>query len=254
MTVWEEYQGNGSGRWLLPLLLSVVLHLVLLQLLIQVRENLPPRITGSTQLTVLLTGPAQPVSAPAAPVPESGPSAVQPGAQVLPEEPGRRQGKTISPVPRLVPGKMKIILPAEMAQADPPLSPVPPTTVGTSPVLVPGEGTSKADGPETGAGSLAEAPATLRQAVPLAGDSRPPEYPALARKRGWEGKVLLVVVVGCDGAVQTVRVQSGSSHDLLDEAALRAVREWRFQPGTRNGEPVAMQVLVPVNFMLQSNS
>ena len=77
---------------------------------------------------------------------------------------------------------------------------------------------------------------------------------APARKRGWEGKVLLAVAVASDGAVQAVRVQSGSSHDLLDEAALQAVRGWRFQPGTRDGEPVAMQVLVPVHFILQDNS
>jgi protein TonB len=253
MTVWEEYQGNGSARWLLPLLLSVVLHLVLLQLLIQVRESLPPRIAGSTQLTVLLTGSAQPATAPTATVPESGPPAVLPEAPVPIEEPASMQGKTISPVPRLVPGKMKIILPAEVAD-DQPFSSLPPTAAGANPALVPGKGGDGADGPEIGAGVPAAASATLREAVPLAGDNRPPEYPALARKRGWEGKVLLEVVVGCDGTVQTVRVQSGSSHDLLDEAALRAVREWRFQPGTRNGEPEAMQVLVPVNFMLQSNS
>jgi protein TonB len=61
------------------------------------------------------------------------------------------------------------------------------------------------------------------------------------------------VDVARDGFVQAARVQAGSGHDLLDEAALRAVRKWRFQPGTRDGEPVAMQVLVPVHFILKDN-
>lgn len=256
MTVWEEYQGDGTVkvRWLLPLLLSLVLHLVLLQMLVPAREALPPQIAGSTLVTVTLTGSEQAMPAPAATVPESGPPSVPPAEQLLPEEPGRRPEKKVFPTLRPEPGKIKKTLQVNMESASWPLPEVPLPAGAHRPAVV-----AEPEGGETsvlGSGATDPAATTtvLQQAVPLAVDNRPPDYPALARKRGWEGKVLLEVAVASDGGVQEVRVQNGSNHDLLDEAALRAVREWRFQPGTRDGKPVAMQVLVPVHFILQDNS
>jgi protein TonB len=87
--------------------------------------------------------------------------------------------------------------------------------------------------------------------VPIYQSNQPPEYPGLARRRGWEGTVLLEVDVSEGGLVKSVQVHTTSSHDLLDNAALDAVKNWGFQPGTKGGKPVAMRVLVPVHFVLK---
>lgn len=78
----------------------------------------------------------------------------------------------------------------------------------------------------------------------------PPEYPEEARLQGWHGRVVLAVTVAPDGAVTDLRVQSSSGHALLDEAAMRAVRRWRFEPGRRGGVPVTAAAVVPVRFRL----
>lgn len=65
-----------------------------------------------------------------------------------------------------------------------------------------------------------------------------PEYPAISRRRGEEGQVILDVEVLPSGRAGSVRVASSSGHKRLDEAALRAVKEANFQPAERRGEPV----------------
>ncbi len=96
-------------------------------------------------------------------------------------------------------------------------------------------------------------PQAILQAEPLVSFNRPPDYPKLARRRGWQGTVVLEVDVDRDGRVQAVRVQAGSSHSLLDREAMEAVRKWRFTPGSKNGTPVVSKVLVPVHFVLEEN-
>ncbi len=91
----------------------------------------------------------------------------------------------------------------------------------------------------------------VRQAEPAYDLNPAPEYPRLARRRGWQGTVLLAVEVKADGTVGAVSVRTSSTYALLDEAALEAVGQWRFTPGTKDGLPVAMEVLVPVHFVLK---
>jgi protein TonB len=91
----------------------------------------------------------------------------------------------------------------------------------------------------------------VRTAIPLYQRNPPPVYPALARKRGYEGTTILRVLVNETGAVDTVRVATSSGHELLDRAAMQAVAGWSFAPATRNGRSVTMWVMVPVRFDLQ---
>ncbi len=95
------------------------------------------------------------------------------------------------------------------------------------------------------------APAGIRQARPLYRYNPPPGYPALARHRGWQGVVRIRVRVRSDGSVAAATVSSSSGYDLLDRAALAAIRRWHFEPGTRDGRPVESEVLVPIHFELQ---
>jgi len=77
-----------------------------------------------------------------------------------------------------------------------------------------------------------------------------PAYPLVARRMGWQGRVVLDVEVLADGMAGAVAVQQGSGRDILDEAALRAVRSWRFVPARSGGISVARHFLVPIAFSL----
>ena len=78
-----------------------------------------------------------------------------------------------------------------------------------------------------------------------------PAYPALSRRMGEQGKVLLRVLVTVNGDAETVQVEAGSGSSRLDQAALDSVKKWRFIPAKRNNQPVSAYVLVPVNFSLE---
>ena len=76
----------------------------------------------------------------------------------------------------------------------------------------------------------------------------PPRYPEVARTSGVSGVVQVQALVAADGSVARVRV--AKSVPLLDEAALEAVRTFKFKPGTCGGRPVPVWVILPVRFTL----
>lgn len=78
----------------------------------------------------------------------------------------------------------------------------------------------------------------------------PPVYPETARRAGWEGRVTVRVEVSADGLPISVALEKSSGYGVLDQAALRAVKGWRFQPRTIGGVAMAGMVDVPVNFTL----
>ncbi len=75
-----------------------------------------------------------------------------------------------------------------------------------------------------------------------------PVYPPLARQTRISGTVRLHAIIAKDGTVQQLEVMSG--HPLLVQAALDAVRQWRYQPTLLNGEPVEVDTTVDVIFSL----
>jgi len=75
-----------------------------------------------------------------------------------------------------------------------------------------------------------------------------PVYPPLARQTRISGTVKLHAIIGKDGNVQKLEVESG--HPLLVQAALDAVRQWRYQPTLLNGEPVEVDTEIDVIFSL----
>ncbi|HRQ46693.1 MAG TPA: energy transducer TonB [Rhodocyclaceae bacterium] len=80
----------------------------------------------------------------------------------------------------------------------------------------------------------------------------PPVYPPMSRRRGEQGEVLLLVAVSVDGRPEHIEIRKSSGHQRLDEAALRAVSEWRFIPARQGSRPVAANVLVPIEFRLNT--
>jgi protein TonB len=73
-----------------------------------------------------------------------------------------------------------------------------------------------------------------------------PEYPMLAQQARLKGTVMLEAHVGADGPVKSVRALSGPV--LLQDAAIEAVKQWRYRPLLLNGQPVEFIVIVTVSF------
>ena len=76
-----------------------------------------------------------------------------------------------------------------------------------------------------------------------------PQYTDQARKAKLEGTCILAMIVGPDGKPHDIRVQRGIGMGL-DQKAIEAVQQWRFDPATKDGQPVAVQISVEVSFKL----
>jgi protein TonB len=76
-----------------------------------------------------------------------------------------------------------------------------------------------------------------------------PQYPQMAKIARVQGPVVLAAVIGKDGTIQGLRVVSSAS-PLLNQAALEAVKQWRYRPYILNGEPVEVDTTITVNFTL----
>ncbi len=144
-----------------------------------------------------------------------------------------------------------------------PAAPVPVAAPTATPVL-----TAPAEAPATEFRAPAAARPTpaaevpARAAVPEPPVSAPrfdadylenpaPAYPLAARRRGLQGTVRLEVLVGRDGRAKEIKLAESSGAPELDEAAQRAVREWRFAPARRGSDPIDASVIVPVRFQLE---
>lgn len=76
----------------------------------------------------------------------------------------------------------------------------------------------------------------------------PPEYPALAKQAKIQGTVRFQTLIGLDGRVKGLSLESG--HPLLVEAAQKAVSQWAYQPTLLNGSPAEVVTMVDINFTL----
>jgi len=76
-----------------------------------------------------------------------------------------------------------------------------------------------------------------------------PAYPQMAKIARVQGAVVLAAIIGKDGTIQNLHVVSTAS-PLLNQAAIDAVKQWRYRPYILNGEPVEVDTTVTVNFTL----
>lgn len=86
---------------------------------------------------------------------------------------------------------------------------------------------------------------------PRYADNPKPVYPREARRRGYEGEVLLRVEVLMDGRVGRVEVKRSSGYEILDRSALTAVKQWRFIPANEGNGSVSCWVNIPIKFALR---
>lgn len=75
-----------------------------------------------------------------------------------------------------------------------------------------------------------------------------PQPPARARQKGISGVVVVSLLVGIDGRVQDIDVLESRPAGFFDDAAISAVRQWRYQPARYQGEPVPLRIDVPIRF------
>jgi protein TonB len=79
--------------------------------------------------------------------------------------------------------------------------------------------------------------------------SVPPAYPALAKAQHVAGNVRIDALIDANGRVTTMKVVSGPS--LLHQAAMDALRQWKYQAAMLDGKAVAMHLTVTIQFRLQ---
>lgn len=227
------------------IVLSTLLQVALLGILILIpliyTEALP-----KTMLTTLLVAPPPPPPPP--PPPAATPvKVVKPVARLM------QAGKLMAP--RAIPKEVNIIKEQEMP---PDMGAV--GVVGGVPGGVPGgQAGGVLGGIIGGVGSNLppppkEAPKRIRvggqvQTAKLV-NKVTPVYPPLAKQARIQGTVRLQAVIAKDGSVVELQVLSG--HPLLVQAALDAVRQWRYHPTLLNGDPVEVVTTVDVIFTLSS--
>jgi protein TonB len=78
----------------------------------------------------------------------------------------------------------------------------------------------------------------------------PPVYPTIAKRRGWQGTVIVRALVPPRGQPTQIKIWKSSGKKVLDRAAVAAVQTWAFVPAKRGLTPVYSWVEVPVNFQL----
>ena len=91
---------------------------------------------------------------------------------------------------------------------------------------------------------------TILEARPIYRINPPPSYPIIARKRGYQGNVVLEVLIDKRGKVLDLRIFSSSGHSILDKTAISSVKKWLFEPGMRGRDKIEMWVRVPIRFNL----
>lgn len=207
--------GGGWQRWLPSLSLVVALHVIVWWGYTHFKDEiLPPRPLPVVQ--VALVTPPMPIQPPVVP-------------------PKVEQQPKPLPVARAVSVPAPIAPPvAEHATQQAPVQVVPPS-------------------PPAPVQSVAEPPLESPRYNAAYLSNPPPAYPLSARRRGIEGTVLVRAEVAVGGECLRAELKKSSGADVLDQAALEAVKKWRFIPAKRGNQAVIAWVEVPITFKLENN-
>jgi protein TonB len=166
------------------------------------------------------------------------PPPTPPKAEAPNRPPPPRPKPVEKPQPRQIVAEAPVLAPADYVAPPPPPKPAP---VIEAPAPPPAPAPALPVGPVDLGGELSVA----------CPERTPPTYPAISRRFGEEGTVVLRVELDEHGLVSAARVATSSGFARLDEAALTAVRSWQCQPARRNGQPVRAVALQPFKFVLQ---
>ena len=219
--------------------LSVVVQTLILLVLILIPLIYTQALPKAMLSTLLIAPPPPP---PPPPPPQAAPvKVVKPVARLL------TQGKLMAP--RAIPKDVAIFKEAE-------LPPEPPAGSGVIGGLGGGDILGGLGGGSSASAPPPPPPKATQTRIKLGGQvqaakivAQPqPLYPALARQARIQGNVVLHAIIDKDGRVGQLEVVSG--HPLLVQAALDAVKQWRYQPTQLNGDPVEVDTTITVTFVL----
>lgn len=128
---------------------------------------------------------------------------------------------------------------------------------GHSEAVLPGPRTSlsAANGYESaadggGRAKASEGTPAFTDAYPLYRENPPPGYPEIARQLGYEGIVLISAEILANGRVGKTMVRRSSGYAILDQTAMEAVRDWKFEPAKKSGVPCKTWAELPIRFRL----
>lgn len=223
-----------AGRWrqrAAPLGLVCLVHLGLVWWMANSLTSPPLLIVPPAVMGMLVQAPpvTEPKPLPVAPPPP--PPKLQPRPVVR---------KAVEPPP---PGP-----PSERAVAPPPaVTPTPthPVTESAPPVAV-------AATPAPPPPAAEPVPITPPRSDAAHLDNPAPTYPPVSRRMQEEGRVLLDVYILPDGSVGDIKLKRTSGHTRLDQAALDAVRRWKYQPARKGNVPIPYWYVQPIDFSLNS--
>jgi protein TonB len=234
------------ARWdwnrAVALLVVLAVHGALLYGLSSVRMIPPP--SEAVTLFVTLISPSQPQ--PSTTPPPQAPQAPAQPKQAQPPEPPRQPRPVEREAPRPaepphyhLAAEAPVVSPTEATELRPPPEPA-------------------VNAPESGASDALPSPTQAAGPVSLTSDlalvcpvRNPPPYPAVSRRLGETGKVVLQVELDETGRVTAARVITSSGYPRLDAAALAAVKTWRCQPAQRDRQAVRSVALQPFEFTLE---
>lgn len=212
--------GDQQGLSISAIGLTILIHLVVIAALLGFRHHVVQR-DEQKLVTVNLSPPPPPPPA-------------QPVSQEKPKHP-----VVTAPAPRIqidLPQQVNVPFSVDPQPAPPSLEPVQQATTTTGPVAA---AVSVVQGGDLGARMVS---------------GKPPRYPLESRRNKEQGTVLLSLILGTDGTVEQISVNRSSGFPRLDNAALHAVRRWRWEPVIRSGAPVKVRGIVEIPFVLQGQS
>ncbi|MBZ0104797.1 MAG: energy transducer TonB [Sulfuricella denitrificans] len=217
--------GEKARRWLTAVLLVALAHAGAWYGLSHLQQDIVPPRPLTVIEVALLAPPPQPNVTPKQPEPPK----FEPKPKIQPRhKPEPRQLLQPQPVAERV-----------MEQAPEPapvvVAPAPPAHAAETPVRA--EPEPAVEAPRFNAAYL---------------NNPPPAYPLSARRRGIEGRVLVKAEVLADGSCNRVELKKTSGFDPLDQAALEAVRKWRFVPARKGSQSISAWVEVPITFKLDN--
>ena len=233
----EEHPGR---MLLLSMLLVMAVHAGLWSWLTQSVETETQAKPLVMQVSMIAMSAPKPTAAPPKPAPPP------PPPEKKPTPPPKTPPKPVVKKPPPVVQKAPDFAPSTPApEPEPsPAPPSPPSVASSS-----SSTTSEAKAPPATAPADSFTEANFRANY---AQNPKPDYPAVAKSRGWTGKVLLKVQVSAQGTSDSVAIEQSSGHEILDESAVEAVKKWRFIPAKRGETPVASSVIVPIVFTLRN--
>ncbi|MAZ10436.1 MAG: energy transducer TonB [Sutterellaceae bacterium] len=205
----------------------VLLHVLGLVWAAQQLSVSDPVITPPSVVGVLVAPEPEPAPPPPKPVPPP------PKPEPKPVVPKPTPKPTPKPVAK--PEPVREVAPEPVQQAAPaaPAPPAPPVQQATPAPEAPAPVTP----PRTDAAHL---------------NNPAPQYPALSRRLGEQGRVMLDVYILPDGSVGEIKLNRSSGFPRLDNAALQAVKTWKYVPAKRGDKPIPFWYVQPVSFVLNN--